>query len=256
MNIIEAEKIARNLMEQHGLTAGGWVFKFDGAKSRLGQCNYTRKTITISRHMAGTGTVENVTQTMLHEIAHALTPLYEKRYSRTKGYHMAKVGHGQSWKSKAHQIGYTGKRLAENPYTTAQQSQLPVSASFTPATSTTSLLPERTPVRLSNGVEGTITKINRVNYLVLAGDGQTWTVPFRLATKIGEAPASLISTVAVNTVRFDRGQRVKTVLPVGRNSKYAGLTGVVKNAGSKNYILTLDDGRLLTVPHSMAVLTD
>jgi hypothetical protein len=94
MNIAEAEKLARELMQQHGLE--GWQFKWDRAKKRLGSCNYTRRRITLSAHQTKNREVVEVKDTILHEIAHALLP--------------PRSGHGKLWKAKCVEIGAKPQR--------------------------------------------------------------------------------------------------------------------------------------------------
>ena len=108
MELVLASELADRLFIKHGLMQKGWLFKFDRAKRRLGQCTYGIKTITLSKHMALAGSREQVEQALLHEIAHALLPFYDA--------HGKTVGHGSSWKAKSASIGYKGERLAHNPY--------------------------------------------------------------------------------------------------------------------------------------------
>ena len=90
-------EIVRNkaieLMNSHGLR--NWGFKFDLAKRRFGCCDYRNRTITLSKHLVLLNSPERVINTILHEIAHALTP----------GHH-----HDDVWRRKAIEIGYTGER--------------------------------------------------------------------------------------------------------------------------------------------------
>ena len=93
MNLYEARHLARNLMTQHGLS--GWSFAFDHARRRFGTCRATRKLITLSRPLTLLNNLEQVRDTILHEIAHALTP---------------GDGHGARWKAKCVEIGAVPKR--------------------------------------------------------------------------------------------------------------------------------------------------
>lgn len=87
----QARDKALELMKQHGLLEKGWKFGFDNAKRRNGACEYGIKTIWLSRHYVKLNTEELIVDTILHEIAHALTP--DDR------------GHGRSWKLKCAEIG-------------------------------------------------------------------------------------------------------------------------------------------------------
>jgi len=80
----------------------GWVLKFDRAKRRLGLCRYTKKTIQLSEIMVTGDSDENIRNTLLHEIAHALVGS-----ERKGGKH---IHHGPKWVEKAKEIGCNGKR--------------------------------------------------------------------------------------------------------------------------------------------------
>lgn len=95
MKEIAARNLANALLEEHGLRDKGWRFAFDESKSHFGLCDYRRKVIFLSRIFCLTITDEHVKDTLLHEIAHALTPGH---------------GHDAIWKAKARSIGCTGDR--------------------------------------------------------------------------------------------------------------------------------------------------
>lgn len=79
-----------------------WSFAFDHARRRAGQCDYTNRRITVSRHLTVRLDDETNRQTLLHEIAHALVG--------------PRVGHGARWQRVARQLGYRGDRvLREDP---------------------------------------------------------------------------------------------------------------------------------------------
>lgn len=105
-NLNEVERTARRLMDENGLHH--IPFKFDGGKRRLGYCQYRWWTvdgrreykvtgISISRHYASILPIEEMTQTILHEIAHALTPGHK---------------HDYVWQRQARLLGHTGDRCA------------------------------------------------------------------------------------------------------------------------------------------------
>jgi predicted SprT family Zn-dependent metalloprotease len=72
MNLYTARHLARSLMSEHGI--GDWTFAFDHARRRFGSCQPTRKRITLSRMLTLLNEEPEVRDTILHEIAHALTP--------------------------------------------------------------------------------------------------------------------------------------------------------------------------------------
>ncbi|MEQ6899366.1 SprT-like domain-containing protein [Microbacterium sp. KR10-403] len=71
-----------------------WSFGFDNAKRRAGQCDYTRKRISMSRYLAARHGDDDNHQTLLHEVAHALAG--------------PAAGHGPVWKKTARELGYVG----------------------------------------------------------------------------------------------------------------------------------------------------
>ena len=71
-----------------------WTFGFDSAKRRVGACNYASKRITVSRYLVPLLDDDEIHQTLLHEVAHALTG--------------AEVGHGPEWQRIARELGYDG----------------------------------------------------------------------------------------------------------------------------------------------------
>ena len=85
----EAKSLALGLMERHGLD--DWDFKFDNAKRRFGKCSYGKHTISLSSELTKLNSVKTVTDTILHEIAHALVG---------PGHN-----HGPVWRRKTEEIG-------------------------------------------------------------------------------------------------------------------------------------------------------
>ena len=86
------------MLDQFGLTERGWTFDFDRATKREGRCDYTNKRISYSGPILPHRTREEFRQTMLHEIAHAMTP---------------GAKHGPAWKAMARKLGYTGGRTSD-----------------------------------------------------------------------------------------------------------------------------------------------
>ena len=61
---------ARLLLEQHHLT--GWSFQFDNGRKRVGCCQYTTQVISLSYAFVQQASEAEITDTILHEIVHAL----------------------------------------------------------------------------------------------------------------------------------------------------------------------------------------
>ncbi|OII11343.1 hypothetical protein BIU97_05395 [Curtobacterium sp. MCBA15_009] len=101
MTALDAVRLrAEELIAEH-LGTGTWTFGFDHAKTRAGQCDFARRRITVSRHLAARFSDDDVEQVLLHEVAHALAG--------------PRAGHGAGWKRTASALGYTGSRLHDGP---------------------------------------------------------------------------------------------------------------------------------------------
>lgn len=73
-----------------------WSFGFDRAVKRAGATHFTARRITVSKHLAERWEDDEVHQTLLHEVAHAMVG--------------PRVGHGPQWQRTARAIGYIGGR--------------------------------------------------------------------------------------------------------------------------------------------------
>ncbi len=93
----DAERLARQLIGEHGLTAKGWRFDWMNGKRTCGLCCYNVKTIKLSVHYVARNDEPAIRNTILHEIAHALA-----------GYRAA---HGPEWKRVCREIGCVPSRL-------------------------------------------------------------------------------------------------------------------------------------------------
>lgn len=94
--------IAHHYLQEFGLADRGWTFAWDRARRRAGCCKYYKKTISLSRHYVEMNVYDrplDVVDTVLHEIAHALTP----------GYH-----HGPAWQAMCLIVGANPKRCYDS----------------------------------------------------------------------------------------------------------------------------------------------
>lgn len=83
------------VMEEHGLTALGWVFALDDSVARAGCCQHGDKIISLSKHILKHD-AKDVRNILLHEVAHALAGPSQ--------------GHSPRWKEIALRIGNDGRR--------------------------------------------------------------------------------------------------------------------------------------------------
>lgn len=95
MELSAAATLAKTLMAEHGLT--GWLFLFDSSKRRFGQCRPSQKWITLSKHLVALNPENEVRQTIIHEIAHALVPIRMRRGRWEM--------HGPAWQAKMRALG-------------------------------------------------------------------------------------------------------------------------------------------------------
>lgn len=98
MQASDAASLARELMNTHGY--GHWTFQFDRAKKRAGCCKYRRQVISLSVYYVANNSIEEITDTILHEIAHAIAG--------------KDAGHGPCWKHVCRRIGANPERCYDS----------------------------------------------------------------------------------------------------------------------------------------------
>jgi len=101
MDLIQAETLAKSLMFRHDIQ--NWTFAWNNRKTSYGVCSYRRKTIFLSKILTSQIDVDAVTNTILHEIAHALVGSVHK--------------HDSVWQRKAIEIGSDGQRCNDHNVT-------------------------------------------------------------------------------------------------------------------------------------------
>jgi predicted SprT family Zn-dependent metalloprotease len=94
MDLHDAFALGTRLLEQHGLT--GWTLTFDNAKRRAGVCRHGSRLIGLSAPLTRLHAEDEVRETLLHEIAHALAG--------------PEHGHDAVWAATARRIGGNGER--------------------------------------------------------------------------------------------------------------------------------------------------
>ena len=94
MEMTKALALGRRLLREHDLE--GWSIVADRAKTRAGVCRFGRRQIGLSTPLTTLHSDEEVLDTILHEIAHAIVG--------------PQHGHDAIWRAKAREIGSSGER--------------------------------------------------------------------------------------------------------------------------------------------------
>lgn len=95
-----ALELGSKQLHKHGLS--DWSVCLDDATSRAGLCNYKNKQISLSRLFLRASSEQQITDTILHEIAHALAGFEHH--------------HDAVWRNIAQDIGCSGKRCHERVF--------------------------------------------------------------------------------------------------------------------------------------------
>ena len=109
MPLKEVEALGLRLVRKHEAVNGlkkGWDFAFDLAPVRGGVCRYKEKLIALSVTYCLKASKQEITDTILHEIAHAIVG--------------PNHGHDEAWKTVARRIGCTAKRCHHVDHTPAR----------------------------------------------------------------------------------------------------------------------------------------
>jgi predicted SprT family Zn-dependent metalloprotease len=99
--LVKIVRLAEGLLTHHRLD--NWRFEFDHAARRAGSCQYRRRRITLSLQFTRHAPEEEIRDTLLHEIAHALVG---NRHN-----------HDAVWQAKAREIGASGTRCHDRRFT-------------------------------------------------------------------------------------------------------------------------------------------
>lgn len=218
MELNDVRRMAEELMDLHGLD--DWSFVFDRAVRRAGKCSYRDRTISLSAPLAKIHDEDEVRETVLHEIAHALTP---------------GEGHSAVWRRTALRIGSNGRRCID-----VATPQIPGAWQGTcPAGHTVQR--HRAPQR--------VVSCSQCSRGFDPAHVFTWTHH----GGPGKMPASYV--LEAERMRQGRpavvvgvGARVRIVVP----GNYDGVVGTVVKRTRVNYVVRTRSG-MLRVPHAGAV---
>lgn len=107
MDLAIAEKGAKNLIAKHIPT---WDFKWSAAHTTLGKCDPRTKTIFLSKSITSINSEEEVIDTILHEIAHAIVGCGN--------------GHNEIWKACCIRLGCRPKSTGPVQAETIEQRKI------------------------------------------------------------------------------------------------------------------------------------
>lgn len=99
------EWLAKELLNEWGLTDKGWSFGWNSRKKSFGLCSKRKKMIFLSKYLLPTITDESAEDTIRHEIAHALD--FEDRGTSD---------HGPKWKAWARKVGADPTRCGSSDH--------------------------------------------------------------------------------------------------------------------------------------------
>jgi predicted SprT family Zn-dependent metalloprotease len=194
-------------MARHGLT--GWRLVFDNAKTRAGVCRFDRKEIGLSRPLIALYEIEQVTDTVLHEIAHALAG--------------PRHGHDRVWRAIARRIGCSGERCirADAPSVDGPWEGVCPAGHRTTA--------HRRPVRVKS-CRGCSAGFDPSAIYTWSHRGEPASMDPRYEAELARIRAGRSATKPV-VVPVQVGERVRLT----GTGKYAGLAGTVVKRGRTRY---------------------
>ena len=109
----EAIAVANSKMDTLGLIDAGWKFKVDSAARRHGKCSFSDRVLSVTRNRIDHDSKEDVVNTILHEIAHALH--FEEYNNAGRGAEFfARRWTGRKWVRKIAPHGREWKRIAQS----------------------------------------------------------------------------------------------------------------------------------------------
>jgi predicted SprT family Zn-dependent metalloprotease len=218
VDLVSARELAYGLMARHRLT--GWRLVFDNAKTRAGVCRSDRREIGLSRVLTALYSEEQVRDTVLHEIAHALAG--------------PRHGHDRVWRATAERIGCSATRCVPETAPRVEGSFVGVCAAGHRTTA------HRRPVRVRSCPQCSRAFDPAAIY--------TWTQagqPAAMHPRYEAELARLRSTRAA-LVTTTTPLRVGDAVRLTVQGKYAGLTGTIVKRGRTRYHVQTRAG-LLTV---------
>lgn len=206
--------MGRALLEEHGLA--DWSLEFDRARTRAGVCRPALRRIGLSAPLTRLHPAEEVRDTLLHEIAHALVG---------PGH-----GHDETWRRQAAEIGASPQRCLDDDAPRVKAPWLGV-------------CPQGHEVRRHRRPE-------RLTSCPRCGSG--FSLDHLLEWTCDGRPAAMHPNYEAELARARAGDRL-VLLPVGARvrvtapGEFHGRTGTVLKRGRTSYHLTVPEGLLRVV---------
>lgn len=227
MELTAAVRLGRALLDEHGLHE--WEIVLDRAKRRAGICRETTRQIGLSRALTELHSEEEVRDTILHEVAHALVGV--------------RHGHDRVWQATARRIGSSGRRLTPADSPTVDGPWVGVCSAGHRVTR------HRRPER-PLGCRLCSTSFDPAHLFTWTHHGRAVAMP----ASYDAAMRRLLRDprpVPVDRVAVGPPPSVGDPMRVVARGRYDGVVGVLVKRGRTRYHLRVDGG-VLTVPFALA----
>ncbi|MGC9670649.1 SprT-like domain-containing protein [Planosporangium sp. 12N6] len=223
MDLEEARVLAVGLMAEHGLT--GWRLVFDDAKTRAGVCRSDRREIGLSRVLTLLYPPAQVTDTVLHEIAHALVGTWH--------------GHDRLWRATALRIGCSGMRCVPEDAPRIDGAWEGVCPAGHRSTA------HRRPIRVKS-CRRCSTVFDASALLTWTYRGQPAPMHPRYEAELARIQGRAVEPVAAGSPALRVGDRVRLT----GGGKYGGLVGTIEKRGRTRYQVQTSVG-VLSAPFAI-----
>jgi predicted SprT family Zn-dependent metalloprotease len=224
MDLGEARRLGWELLEEHGLR--DWSFTFDQAKRRAGVCRYAKRQISLSAPLTRLHPVEEVRDTILHEVAHALVG--------------PRHGHDAVWRATAVRIGCSGQRCTSADAPAIEGAWVGTCPGGHRVTR--HRRPAR-PMACARCAPG----FDPAHVLSWTHHGRSAEMGAGYEAELARIRARASGEAVRAPVAVRPGDRVRVTLP---GDRYDGVTGTVLKRGRTRYHLRVGDA-VLTVPFAL-----
>ena len=215
--------LAEALVTEHGLV--GWTVVLDRAKTRAGVCRADRREIGLSAPLTALHSEQEVRDTVLHEIAHALVG--------------PRHAHDAVWRATAQRIGCSGQRTSSGPRVAGKWT------GTCPAGHATSRHQRPARVVACGRCASAFDPANALRWSVGGREVPLEEMPLAYRREWARLLDGSATTAAPQSFP------VGTVVRLVGGGRYAGLTGRIVGRGRTRYRVQVGSG-VLTVPFPLA----